>query len=508
MWQNEPADNHDTIEWAAAQDWSNGKVGLYGSSYSGANQWMALKDKPPSLRTIIPAGTSMSGFDMPLGGVPNAHVIVWSMLTSGKPTHWNLFAAPGFWTEKLTELRRSGRSFADLPRAFGVETESFREQIEHPQWGEVWERHLPSPEDLRAVDFPVLSVTGQNDSALIGTLENWRRFHAAAPESAGALGHLVIGPWFHGGMEGSVRAGELAFGPAAAINLQQVKFDWYHWTLGSGPRPDFVARPVTYYVCGEESWQTADTLAGVSGEPLEYHLTSNGRADDVHHSGQLSETSHPAGHDSFTIDLDDITKIRIERQQRPDSAGPGAAYGVPFPPPHHSMFAALYGDDPTDQSFTTDLQGMGVVYHSAPFAHGPTLAGRPTLDLWLRMDVPDADLCVFLHEIRCDASAILLSSTLRRLRFRNGWDAPEFASPNVPFRLRLDDFRFFARRLADGSRLRLTIRALSGLNFEANAEMRQPGGARIANVDLLHGGNTASKLTLNFSSSRTADPAT
>ena len=28
-------DGYDTVEWAAAKDWSNGKVGMYGASYVG-----------------------------------------------------------------------------------------------------------------------------------------------------------------------------------------------------------------------------------------------------------------------------------------------------------------------------------------------------------------------------------------------------------------------------------------------------------------------------------------
>ena len=35
----EQADGYDTIEWAAAQAWSDGKVGMTGSSYMGATQW-------------------------------------------------------------------------------------------------------------------------------------------------------------------------------------------------------------------------------------------------------------------------------------------------------------------------------------------------------------------------------------------------------------------------------------------------------------------------------------
>ena len=50
----ESVDFHDAIEWAAAQPWCNGKVGLTGISYFAINQWFAANQQPPSLKAIIP----------------------------------------------------------------------------------------------------------------------------------------------------------------------------------------------------------------------------------------------------------------------------------------------------------------------------------------------------------------------------------------------------------------------------------------------------------------------
>ena len=47
-------DGHDTVEWAAKQPWSNGKVGMQGGSYLGQNQWRAAQAAPRSLVTIFP----------------------------------------------------------------------------------------------------------------------------------------------------------------------------------------------------------------------------------------------------------------------------------------------------------------------------------------------------------------------------------------------------------------------------------------------------------------------
>lgn len=50
----ERADLHDAIEWAAAQDWCDGRVGMIGVSYFGMAQLMAAVEAPPSLRALFP----------------------------------------------------------------------------------------------------------------------------------------------------------------------------------------------------------------------------------------------------------------------------------------------------------------------------------------------------------------------------------------------------------------------------------------------------------------------
>ncbi len=50
----EAVDFYDAIEWAAAQPWCNGNVGLNGISYFAINQWFVANLQPPSLKAIIP----------------------------------------------------------------------------------------------------------------------------------------------------------------------------------------------------------------------------------------------------------------------------------------------------------------------------------------------------------------------------------------------------------------------------------------------------------------------
>jgi len=48
----ETRDIHDCIEWAAAQPWCSGKVGMNGISYYASNQWRAAAVQPPHLAAI------------------------------------------------------------------------------------------------------------------------------------------------------------------------------------------------------------------------------------------------------------------------------------------------------------------------------------------------------------------------------------------------------------------------------------------------------------------------
>src|SRR5512147_2625525 len=55
---NDGRDAYDIVEWLAAQPWCDGAVSMWGGSYAGFDQWMALKEFPPHLKTIVPAASA------------------------------------------------------------------------------------------------------------------------------------------------------------------------------------------------------------------------------------------------------------------------------------------------------------------------------------------------------------------------------------------------------------------------------------------------------------------
>src|SRR4051794_2293668 len=60
---NEADDGYDSVEWAAVQPWSTGRVGMFGSSYMAATQLQAATTAPPHLFAIAPMEGSADYFD-------------------------------------------------------------------------------------------------------------------------------------------------------------------------------------------------------------------------------------------------------------------------------------------------------------------------------------------------------------------------------------------------------------------------------------------------------------
>ena len=51
---NEPFDGYDAVEWTARQEWCDGKVGTYGTSYVAWTQSTLATQNPPHLACMIP----------------------------------------------------------------------------------------------------------------------------------------------------------------------------------------------------------------------------------------------------------------------------------------------------------------------------------------------------------------------------------------------------------------------------------------------------------------------
>ena len=102
-WRDDPTDGFDTIEWIAAQPWSDGNVGMWGFSALGGTQWNAAITQPPHLKAISPSMTPTLNRGLPL--MENGSYYLFILLSWYLNMCNNLWRRSSLPAEKLKALR-------------------------------------------------------------------------------------------------------------------------------------------------------------------------------------------------------------------------------------------------------------------------------------------------------------------------------------------------------------------------------------------------------------------
>jgi uncharacterized protein len=465
-------DGYDLVEWCAAQPWCDGRVVLYGGSYTGNNQWSIMGEQPPALRAASPAAAFAGAIDVPRGGVPNIYDLMWRSYVWGRGSYFGSGADRGLWHQGIRDAIDAGRPVWTAAEDFRIDLDELaHRQFEQPQPGAAWADHFITDDQVARIDVPVLTVTGTHDDCLQGTLHHWARFTALSSAEVTARSTLLIGPWDHAGTDsGSPTVGDLTFDRAAGLDLRAMRAAWFRHVLdGVDPPPELTDR-VVWYQAGEEAWHGAPTLAEAGRGRIELFGISGPGQNDVFHSGWLS--SQPPGGDGpdYVVTHDPAARRTLDLEMIPR---PNASPDNPhFPLSYNNLMMTQGGNDPTNQVFSVSLAGEGVVYHTAMLDEPIAVTGTPRLRLSVTCSGDDFDLAVLLHEIRPDGGAIFVSSHLLRLSWRDGGDTRDLLLPDEPADLDITDFRWAARTIATGSRLRLTIRDASSIFLSSDPEGR------------------------------------
>jgi hypothetical protein len=489
---NEARDGHDVVEWLARQPWSNGKVAMWGGSYAGFDQWATAKEFPPHLATIVPAAAAHPAIDFPFDkNIFYPYDLRWLTFTSGLTANGDVFNDDAFWIEKFREHYLRHLPFKDLDTTVGNTATVFRKWLEHPTPDAYWSAMVPSPEQYRRIDIPILTITGHYDADQRGALEFYRRHMRHGSAAATGRHYLVAGPWDHAGTRTPKReVGGLTFGEASLVDLNGLHREWYDWTMKGGPRPGFLKKRVAYYVVGEgaEEWRHADRLDEGAGGRTSLYLFSTGEAGDVFRSGVLQERA-PVGEaaaDAYTYDPLDVRPAELEREEVKDHL--------------------------TDQRKVLNLYGNGLVYHGAPFPEAAEITGTFHLTAFIALDVPDTDFEASVYEVLADGTSVYLAGDLLRARHRESLERSNLVAPGAILRYDFDGFPFISRRVARGSRLRLVIRCPNSIhlqkNYNGGGVVAEESGkdARSARVTLYHDAERPSRLEVPLVRARPAGP--
>lgn len=327
----ESRDSYDTVEWAAEQDWSNGKVGTYGISYAAGTQWALVHNEelPPHLETMAPgfAVASYYGQGAYAGGAP---------LISHNIDYLNGFAieqynrddpdrdeleSPIPGDEELTVLEEAQEAmpqlYWDLPAVpYEPMQKAGYDYLNDWHTNEVYNEYWKAQDHTRhydKVDVPVLNYGGWYDIFDQGTVWNFQgvRDESQLPDGAA----LVMGPYTHGNQDleaqGAVM-GPYLFAENSDYDEMSLLLSWFNRVL-KGDEPAAESPSVRLYVPGLDEWIGAESFPLSATEFTKYYLHSDGGAgvgditdDSYDYEGVLSTEETVSGcnapADEYTYD--------------------------------------------------------------------------------------------------------------------------------------------------------------------------------------------------------------
>ncbi|MGH9548857.1 MAG: CocE/NonD family hydrolase, partial [Terriglobales bacterium] len=309
-YENEGRDGYDTIEWAARQPWSNGAVGTFGLSYPGAVQWLAAVETPPHLKAMVPAMTFSSAQNFfYAGGLWDMSWIewIWDNIAPDVRSKRNL-PGPKTPDEAVAAWRQASPKMLNtvpldqLQELRGI-APYYYDWLTHP-YDDPWWDWCDLRNKYGRVHAAVLNFSGWYDDnygpeGATTNFEGLLKARASDPQP-----HLLIGPWVHGvASTGKTKSGEREFGPAAAIDYDEVVLRWmdhYLRGVGNGVEKEKVVR---YFVMGENQWREADAWPPAS-KTVSYYLVGPKSGDD---HGSLSAEA-PSQKKAFVSFLSDPEK--------------------------------------------------------------------------------------------------------------------------------------------------------------------------------------------------------
>jgi len=448
VFKNESSDGYDTIEWAAALPYSNGKVGMWGGSYVGATQFLAAIAKPPHLAGICPTVTASNyhdGWTYQGGAFEQWFNESWStglaVDTMRRRAQGNARAL-----EQTKTLPLADYAVLDAPSAPGI-APYFRDWLAHPGFDAYWKQW--SIEDHYAnIQVPVLSFAAWYDIFLGGSLRNYERLKTESGTDAARRGQrLVIYVGGHAGGSNTPKVGAVDFGEKLPIDQDEMTLRWYDWLLKGESNGVENQKPVKIFVMGKNEWRDEDDWPLARAKSTKYFMHSNGNgANSLAGTGTLNTTA--------------------PSEEKPDQFVYDPADAVPTIGGSLCCGALPTGIGPEDQR-PAEARSDVLVFTTPAFEKDFEVTGPVTLDLFVSSSAVDTDFTGMLVDVWPNGFAQNLTSGILRMRYRNSQEQPELMNPGAIYHLILDLWATSNVFLA-GHRLRLEVSSSNFPRFDRN----------------------------------------
>lgn len=484
MLTDDGPDGADCAAWIAEQSWSNGKIGMIGTSYVGGTQHALAMEGSPHLKTIIPvdAMSNLGYASMRNGGAFELRFWNWIMINAGRGSRAARDPGTQEVLQQMSDQRH--RYLSLLPLRPG--TTPLKLSPEYEDWlvggmrnganNEYWRQNNIIDHPNQYQDIPVYLVGGWYDSWASNTTANYR----VLSEQLQSPVYLIMGPWIHG-RQGSYQHGQVSFGREAAIpDPLQWRLQWYdHWLKDEDNavgKDDPFKTPVRIFVMGTGDGSKTDNDRLLHGgywrDETEWPLQrTEYTAWHLQPGGRLSNAAPPAdgGSTQYQFDPNDPVPTiggnissgnDILVQGAWDQRGSEQIWNWPQPIP---------------LSARNDV----VVFQSEPLQEDLEVTGELAVELWVSSDSLDTDFTAKLIDVYPPSEDfpggfdLNIGDGILRSRFRDSLSQPRLLEPGEVVKVTVRLYPT-SNVFKQGHRIRVDISSSNFPRFDVNPNTGEP----------------------------------
>ena len=271
-YQHDGDDARAVINWIARQPWSDGRVGMYGGSYSGFTPWAAAKRPPPALQAIATsAGGIAPGIDVPNeGNIFRNYAYRWSLYVTDAVDE-KTYEDGAQWRSLDQAWYTSGKRYRDFGRLYGKPNPLFLRWLNHPSYDRFWQKMVPYREQFAKINIPVLAMTGYYAGGEAGALYYFAQARRYDPHADHTL---LIGPYDDGLMQHAAAPVLRGYqvDSAAAVELRELRYQWFDHVFKGAAKPALLQDRVNYEVMGANEWRHAPSLEAMANGSQKFYL--------------------------------------------------------------------------------------------------------------------------------------------------------------------------------------------------------------------------------------------
>ena len=423
-YEHETQDVNAVIEWIVQQPWSDGRVGMYGGSYSGYVQWAATKHLHPALKTIVPYVAAIPGLGLPMeNNVFLTANYQWAFyVTDNKYTDTAVNDDNARWRRMRMNWWNSGTAYDKIDSVDGTPNPWLQKWLSHPDYDGYWQSMVPYKEDFAKINIPVLTITGYYDDGQISAIEYLRQHYRYNPK---ADHYLIIGPYDHFGAQkgGVANLRGYPVDSIALIDTKAITFQWFDYIFKGGRKPELLKDKINFEVMGANTWKHVPSLDKMESSKLRLYL---GNAPDGQNYKLLTKKLPKEQFLSQTVNLADRTVTNND-----------------------------YYPDPIIKTEIDRTNGLFFI--SEPFDGPVTVSGPLEGSLTAIINKKDMDVGVVLYEVTPKGEYFELSYFLGRASYANGMEKRILLTPGKRETIPFTRSRIFSRQLSKGSRLLVVL---------------------------------------------------